>query len=300
VATSMKKEQPVRSLVVVAWTTTLLVSTLPDILWQELRGVSPPRLMGVKVAFLLIVLGATFAWKPGRPLRSYLTMLGTLLVFGTVLQNLGEMSFWQSRFVGSFRSTMLGTQLLRVALALIMITVLLALGYRRRQCFLIRGDLKAPAGRVRWLGIDESTPWHHLAPIAAVLIGLGTLTFLVIGTRPGLSMIGRVVPALPAVLLLAAMNAFGEEVSYRATLLAPLGQAIGNTHALILTAVFFGIGHFYGVPYGVVGVVMATFLGWFLGKAMLETRGLLWPWFIHFVQDVLIFSFMAAGVIGSG
>jgi membrane protease YdiL (CAAX protease family) len=299
-AAPTNKKPSLRGAVVLAWATTLLVSTLPDIIWRELGRVPPPHLIWVKVALLLIVLGVATAWKPGRPLRGYLTMLGTLLVFGTVLQNLGEMSAWENRFAGSFQSTMLGTQLLRVALALIMIMVLLALGYRRRQCFLTRGDLKAPAGRVRWLGIDESTPWHHLAPIAAVLIGLGTLTFLVIATRPGLSMIGRVLPVLPAVLLLAAMNAFGEEVSYRAALLAPLGQAIGNTHALMLTAVFFGIGHYYGVPYGVIGVVMATFLGWFMGKAMLETRGFLWPWFIHFVQDVLIFSFMAAGIIGNG
>jgi len=37
-----------------------------------------------------------------------------------------------------------------------------------------------------------------------------------------------------------------------------------------------------------------------LGKAMLETRGFTWAWFIHFIQDVLIFSFMAAGSISPG
>jgi hypothetical protein len=33
---------------------------------------------------------------------------------------------------------------------------------------------------------------------------------------------------------------------------------------------------------------------------MLETRGLAWAWFIHFVQDVLIFSFLALGAITPG
>jgi len=61
-----------------------------------------------------------------------------------------------------------------------------------------------------------------------------------------------------------------------------------------------GIGHYFGVPYGVVGVIMASFLGWMLGKAMLETRGFFWAWLIHFVQDVLIFTFMAAGSITPG
>jgi CAAX protease family protein len=54
------------------------------------------------------------------------------------------------------------------------------------------------------------------------------------------------------------------------------------------------------VPYGIVGVVMAGFLGWFLAKAMVETRGFFWPWFIHFCQDVAIFTFMAAGSIVPG
>ncbi len=35
---------------------------------------------------------------------------------------------------------------------------------------------------------------------------------------------------------------------------------------------------------------MTGFLAWILGKSMLETRGLLWPWFIHFVPDVVIFA----------
>jgi hypothetical protein len=33
---------------------------------------------------------------------------------------------------------------------------------------------------------------------------------------------------------------------------------------------------------------------------MLETRGLFWAWLIHFVQDVLIFAFLAIGSIVPG
>jgi hypothetical protein len=60
---------------------------------------------------------------------------------------------------------------------------------------------------------------------------------------------------------------------------------------------YFGIFHFYGIPYGVIGVILAGFLGWLLGKSMLETRGLFWAWFLHFLQDVFIFAFMAIGFI---
>lgn len=45
---------------------------------------------------------------------------------------------------------------------------------------------------------------------------------------------------------------------------------------------------------------MAGSLGWMLGMAMLETRGFFWAWIIHFIQDVLIFSFTAVGSITPG
>jgi len=67
---------------------------------------------------------------------------------------------------------------------------------------------------------------------------------------------------------------------------------VGREQALWLTSFFFGVGHYYGVPYGVVGVLLAGFLGWFLGKNMVETGRVAWAWFIHFLQDVIIFTFL--------
>lgn len=56
---------------------------------------------------------------------------------------------------------------------------------------------------------------------------------------------------------------------------------------------FFGLGHYYGYPSGVLGVLLSSFLGWFLGKSLLETKGFFWAWLIHFVPDVFIFIFLA-------
>ena len=83
------------------------------------------------------------------------------------------------------------------------------------------------------------------------------------------------------IVALAALNAFNENMTYRGAPLATLEPAIGSSQAMLLTAVLFGVGHFYGVPYGIVGVVMAGALGWILNKTMLETGGFVWPWFIH-------------------
>lgn len=178
-----------------------------------------------------------------------------------------------------------------------MIGVMLVLGYRRADFFLTRGRLDAPIEPVKWLGFPKPDPWTRFGGQWAIYISLGLLAFLLIGSRPSAEAFVRAAPLLPAVLLFAVMNAFNEEMTYRATLLAGLEPVIGARQALWNAALFFGLGHYFGVPYGVVGAIMASFLGWMLGKAMLETRGLFWAWFIHFVQDVLIFAFMAAGSI---
>lgn len=60
---------------------------------------------------------------------------------------------------------------------------------------------------------------------------------------------------------------------------------------LLINAVFFGLSHYlYGSPPGIIGFLMTGFLAWLLGKSILETRGLFWAWFIHFVADVVIFA----------
>jgi hypothetical protein len=54
----------------------------------------------------------------------------------------------------------------------------------------------------------------------------------------------------------------------------------------------FGIPHFFGMPSGIIGVLMAGLLGFVLAKSMYETNGIFWAWLIHFVQDILIIGTM--------
>jgi len=50
------------------------------------------------------------------------------------------------------------------------------------------------------------------------------------------------------VLLLAATNTFNEEFPFRNAPLATLPALFGKAQALLLTAVFFGLEHYYGNP----------------------------------------------------
>ena len=293
-----------RILVITAWAVMLLASTLPVVIFKEFMGMDTGWMLWARLALLAVLAAAATFVTPIRPLRSFfLILLGVYLFEWLVFDGLGKTAVWTGWFgIGNapFATDMLGSQILRLAVALGMIALLLLLRYRRQRFFLTMGNLRAPIEPVRFLGFPNPEPWARFGGQWAVYISLGTLTFLLVAGHPALSILLQVLPLLPLILLFAAMNAFNEEMTYRASFLATLESVVGPRQALLISALFFGIGHYYGVPYGVIGVILASLLGMMLGKAMLETRGFFLAWFIHFLQDVAIFIFIAAGSITPG
>ena len=295
---------PGKTMIITAWVFLLLSSTLPLIILQEVfhQTVSDDLRSAITASVVMVGLALTFLWDAVRPLRSFFILFLVLVaVEWAVFTKLDQLPFYQSWLNNpSFNVYMLAEQSLRLMATLGIIATLFILKRNREAFFLVRGDTNAPAGPVKLLGIKSGERWNQLGRNFAIILSLGTLTFLVIAGRPPLDIVVRALPFLPAVLIAAALNAFNEEMTYKASFLSILEGPLGRHQALWLMAAYFGIGHYYGVPYGIVGVLMAGFLGWFLGKSMLETRGFLWAWVIHFVQDVLIFSFLAIGSITPG
>ena len=292
------------SMSITAWIFLLLASGLPRILLQEVFGYQVSADLGAVIAGSVSVLGLllTFIWDDARALRSFFILFLVLVgVEWFVYTKVDQLPFYQAWLNDpSFSVYMLAEQSLRLLVTLAIIAVLFVIKKYASAFFLVSGDTSALAEPVTWMGIKEGERWNKLGRNFAIIISSGTLVFLILAGRPPLDIVIRALPFIPAILIAAALNAFNEEMTYKASFLSVLEDSVGKQHALLLMAAYFGIGHFYGVPYGVVGVLMAGFLGWFLGKSMLETRGLWWAWFIHFWQDVLIFSFLAIGSITPG
>ena len=95
---------------------------------------------------------------------------------------------------------------------------------------------------------------------------------------------------LPISILFALTNSFVEEVITRFSVVVTLKNIISDKYISIISGVIFGTVHFWGNPGGFVGLLVAGFLGWFLAKSMLETKGIFWAWFIHFLQDIVIIT----------
>ena len=300
----MKTLESPKIATIAAWIIVLGASLLPKIIPQEIFHLTVTFTTQTIISSSLIGIGLLLAlvWEPMRNLRSFLILFLVLVcVQWVVFAQLGNLPFYKSLMDNpSFNIYMLAELSLKLIVTGVIIAVLYLIKKNRADFFLVKGNISAPVEPIRWLGVGKGENWKKFGLILSLCISLGTLAFLIIAGRPPLDIVIKVLPFLPAVLLAAALNAFNEEMTYKASFLSVLEGPLGKTQALLLMAAFFGIFHFYGIPYGVVGVIMATFLGWIFGKSMLETRGTWWAWFIHFLQDVMIFIFLAIGSITAG
>lgn len=300
----MNPNQPSRNNVLVAWLIVLFVSALPKIVLQEVFGQTISAALQTQFSLGVIGLGllTTLAWRSLRSLRPFLALLAVWIAFQwLVFERLAKQPLLRGWLRDpSFSVSMLTELALKLLITLVVILTLVLLGKERQDFYLAKGDPSAPARPIRWLGVNPGDRWNAVGRWGTIFISLGTLAFLVIAGRPSLSTLAQALPYLPAVLLAAALNAFYEEVTYKGAFLGVMEGPVGPRQALYMTAAYFGIGHFYGVPYGVIGVLLAGFLGWFLARSMQDTRGMFWAWFIHFWQDVWIFAFMAIGSIIPG
>jgi hypothetical protein len=154
-----------------------------------------------------------------------------------------------------------------------------------------KGEIDAPIIPEPLAGIKpkENENWLHLGKNFALVISL--VTALVIyfqlfsNSTIGFNLnISRVVFTM----FFALSNSFVEEMITRLGIVVVLKDLISDKKIALSSGILFGAVHFFGTPGGITGVFVAGFLGWFLAKSILETRGVFWAWLIHFIQDVII------------
>ncbi len=288
-----------RRLTILAWVVVILLSTLPDIAFDQLAGGVPAWLSFAKMGLVLFLALAAFVWNPLRPLRNF--FIAMLAFFGLLqLRPLIDFSCppLQALFGGNvFDARMQAEQTGKLVVSGLMIAVLLVLGYKRGDFFLTRGDLHAPMEPVPLMGFPKPDPWQRFALQWGFYIAaaLGVMQYL--SLRPDSGLWIKLLPILPSILFYAALNAFNEEMIYRAPVLATLEPVGGSKQALWMAAYFFGIAHYFGTPGNIAGGILSIFMGWILGKAMLETRGLFWAWWIHFLSDIAIYTFITLALL---
>lgn len=299
---SPKVNSDKKLLTVIVWIVIFLVSLLPDILFRELTGTQPPWLYAVKVGLAAALWLASLRLERLRPLWLFSAALLAVYLVDSFIGRIFETQSFSTWLAGinGFASSIGSVVIPRFVAGVLMAMIMLALTGSFKRFFLVKGKLDAQAAPIPLIMTRPST-WRILGPAIAGAMCLGLVAFsLIFGNPPSMNSLRQVISLLPFIILFAACNAFGEEMIYRAPWLSALEVPIGATQALLVTAVYFGIAHYYGVPYGIIGVLMSFIPGWLMGKSMLETRGFTWAWIIHFCMDVVVFTFIALGSVSPG
>jgi len=240
-------------------------------------------------------------YSPMKPLRGFtLALFALKLGSGFIQPAIRHSSIYASWLSeASWGMQQLGIYGLKLISVMLMVLTLIGSGIGRRDLFVTRGEPSAIAKSTPFLpGLKEPQPWTKVARNFVPYYIVVLIVILGFQIRPDIGQITRALVFLPAIILASAINAFAEEFEARSMLLSRLMPAIGAGQAVLMTSVFFGLWH-YGPtnnPSGTIGAIIATYLGWVAAKSMIETRGMVWGFMLHFLGDFVIFSFSAMAI----
>ncbi len=277
-----------RELLYVAWAIVLLL-TVPEIILRAFMRVDTSWMLLARVGLLAGSFALTFVSPLVRPLRG---MLVVFLVIYAVeawlfLTAIPQSQIYRDVFAGDPNLAFLGERLMRLGAVVVMLVVLLLMGLKRRDFYLAVGDVRAIAEPTRLKIPHKPQPWTTFGRNYAIIsVGL-LLFFLIPALQPSLAdfSIGLLIVAA----ICAAMNSFAEEFLYRSALIPQVLPLFGKGATLMLVPAWFGLAHYFGVPNGLTGVLLAGIGGWFFAKSMIETRGMAWAWFLHFLADFTVY-----------
>jgi membrane protease YdiL (CAAX protease family) len=282
-----------QSRLLVASVVTLLISALPVIVAREGFGVDVPWVAWAIVGATIVLWLAARVVPILEPLERYLAVMVLVNVLIAGLPALLASPAWQVLVPASTAPmiALLATRILFFVLGLVVLGWAALLGASREELYATVGDLDAPTTTRRKDG--TYLRWGRLGPVAFVLLAL-LMVWFGFPMLPDAFDVGAAVPAIAIGAVAALLNAWWEETAFRAGPLSMLQRATGPGAGVLILAVFFGLGHFYGgVPSGPMGLIATGAVAVLLGRAMIETRGLAWPVALHFAIDLVIFTLLA-------
>lgn len=180
---------------------------------------------------------------------------------------------------------------LLVSLSLLIVLLLVSDNVRLK--YLSISKVTSPMKPSLLLGLRKEERWETTGwTIGLIMAAVTSLVLYFQTSASGYSF--KLWPNLIMVLPMAGANAFTEEVVFRLSYVTSTENAgLSPTWAMALGSLVFGIVHYWGIaPKGMLGAVLAAYIGFFLTKSILETKGFLFAWAVHAIQDVVILTFL--------
>ncbi|RIH62868.1 CPBP family intramembrane metalloprotease [Mariniphaga sediminis] len=189
----------------------------------------------------------------------------------------------------SFVNGMAKYQIFALTVGILTTIAILVLNPESRQ-FLNTGQLSIIAEKEKWLGINGKSSWTVNGLQLLFFISIATGIFMFLAVKHTNSIHHFQWSFIPVILLFSLTNSLTEELIFRFSIVGGLFNHYPKLTLLIISAVVFGLPHYFGNPGGITGMLMSGVLGYILCKATIETKGLSIAWTIHFVQDIIIFT----------
>lgn len=199
--------------------------------------------------------------------------------------NLISFKFHQNDFINSIAKH----QLLAILVATIVVVLITKLNPDNKH-FLNIGNLNVIAEKEKWLGINGKSTWKTNGLQLLFFVSIPTAIFMFLALKYSNSLNNFQLYFIPLIILFALINSLTEELIFRFGIVGGLYTHSPKLMILIISAILFGLPHYFGWPSGFAGIFMAGMLGYILCKATIETKGISIAWTIHFVQDVIIFT----------
>lgn len=221
-------------------------------------------------------------------------MFYTLLVVGIATILLVTANTFTNQFTlqihpNSFVNGLAKYQLFALAVGVLVTISILILSPDSRH-FLNKGQLSIIAVKEKWLGINGKSSWKINGLQLLLFISIATGIFMFLAVKYTNSINNFQWGFIPLILLFSLTNSLTEELIFRFGIVGGLFNHYPKLTLLIISAILFGLPHYFGWPSGIVGILMSGVLGYILCKATIETKGLSIAWTIHFVQDIIIFT----------
>ena len=278
-----------------AWGAVIIGSRLPEIICGQFGLNAAPGVMPLSQTILLLALAIVGAkLHPIKNVAGFILAIAALkfgwdvvvpwIQASNVFQSVSHQLSWGGRFFLLRAIRTIGAGLL--------IVTLIGSGIGRRELFLRLGDWNAPVAREPFFWFRRPIRWKGFAVTILLVFAVAVSFYSWFTLHPQFEPV-RLWLVLPWAVLTSALNAANEEFQYRSVLLARLRDVVLPKEAILLTGVLFGLDHYFGQPSGWGGALMAGIAGWVWAKSMIETQGFSCAFAIHFVQDMVVFGFLA-------
>jgi membrane protease YdiL (CAAX protease family) len=226
--------------------------------------------------------------------KSDMKMFYTLLVVGIATALLVTAGAFTNQITlqihpNTFVNGLAKYQVFALVVGILTTIAILILNPESKQ-FLNIGQLSTISEKEKWLGINGKSSWKLNGLQLLLFVSIATGVFMFLAVKYTNSINNFQWSFIPLILLFSLTNSLAEELIFRFGIVGGLFNQYPKLILLIISAVLFGLPHYFGSPSGVIGILMSGVLGYILCKATIETKGLSIAWTIHFVQDVIIFT----------